>query len=1123
MANSLEHLVNPKVITVSGNYEVAVDIANVDTYYGRQLGGPTASQEIQQAYIRQIGSTGISGQAYFSQLGTTGSSGQAFFNTIGSLTSRGNGYFDTIYWNSLVPFPSGGSGGSGTTFFAGAGISIAQNNSGATFSANLQGIQGINVTTPVSGPVTIGYNAPSFIGSTGINISLSGNTYRFSSTLGISGSQYIGVQQTGNTYTISYLGSQGGGATPVGISGSYAVFGASGIESSTVLTSTNIVGPTGRVMLYSPQGPTYNNLLTYADSAFPRIVTPFVESRYSNGILSLVPFTNANFIESAGINAKALPLNISGGVGSPNLTTFDIPQGKVTINPGNSYPSGVANVFSGSLPTTTSLAGGTYSVYLYGGGGAGLSGFAGGAGGFVKINGITGGSTIAFEQLTNANGGGVGIRLNVNGSSVAVAPGGGAGGSGGRGAAYGEPGGSYNGQGFSAKDSTPGPGAGGSGGVYTNFQTNGLTGYVYRIGITGATAQSGIFNNVQVTYGLTGDVAAGTRILAYSNGTIVNDNNSLIFPGFSTYYFPPGTTLSIQTNGITFDNSLYSFAGVTAGLINLSNINTSSLTGATFSRQAFGGTASIEGSTFQFLNGYVGGTFSGDGLGIDQLLVGATFTTGLTGLTLTAQAGRVVDSNISGGIQMDFPTALTFTLSRSLGSIIAPTLKITDPIGIAGNSIIQVQYQNTISRGQDGSSVNLPGINGGFFGGGNGDYGGGGGTGGGGGGAGGVYIAPGYSGVTGAGSGTSPFGNTYNFNGQYGFGGSGTTGGLPYYVIEKIDATLQPDVLQVNGNENVTGNLNVNGNISAYQPNTGGIQALLVHNNFDVNNRRGVSVFVDKTVEGPSIQFDNNSTTLPGPANQGGLLSYTRDTSGGFFSMIRPLSVQGNIYGYQTPIKVLLDSPVEVATNYIVPPNLPGRTGYLVHVKMMGGGGSSGFSAVIGGGGGSGFVVDTDGIKVVGGASILYLIGEGGGSNTGPGQGGQSEITFPGFKKLIAEGGNPGNGADGGAGGYGGGGAPGGQRGNGQLGIGQLFIEGGNGGGPSVLSTNLNSGSGGNGGPNGGGGGGLGGGNAGAVFQDSTKNATYYGAGGGGPFFSNGFASDGRGFPGVIFLTLTPY
>jgi hypothetical protein len=1135
-ANSLEHLVNPKVITVSGNYEVAVDIANVDTYYGRQLGGPTASQEIQQAYIRQIGTTGISGQAFFNQIGTTGSSGQAFFNTIGSSTSRGDGYFDTVYWNNLVPFPNGGGGG-GTTFFAGPGISIAQNNDGATFSANLQGVQGINVSNPTSGPVTIGYNAPGFTGGTGINVSFVGNTYRFTSNLGIVGSQYIGVQQTGNTYTVSYLGSQGGSGTISGISGAYAVFGASGLESSTVLTSTNIVGPTGRVMLYSPQGPTYNNLLTYADSAFPRIITPIVESRFDNGILSLVPFADENFIQSAGTNAKAFPLQISGGAGSPNLTTFDIPQGKVTINPNYDFPSGVNNVFSGSTAGTQTISGGgTFNVYLYGGGGAGLSGFAGGAGGFVKINGITGGTgatIFTFQELGNANGGGTGIRLNINGTDIAVAPAGGAGGSAGPGAAYGELGGSYNGQGFSARDSNPPPGAGGTGGIFTDVQTNGLTGFVYRLGTTGATAQSGIFNNVQVTYGLTGNLAVGTRITGY--GVITNT------PGVvTTYYFPPGSTLSVQTDGITFGNSLYSFTGVTAGIIDLSNINTSSLTGATLARQAVGGTATVEGSTYQFQQGYVAGTFVGDGSGIDQMLIGATFSIGLTGLTLSVNGPGFNDINIPGGIQIDFSTGLTFNLSRSLGNVIAPSVRITDPIFIGANSIIQVQYQTNISRGQNGQGWSVG--NGGFFGGGNGDFGGGGGTGGGGGGAGAVYILPGYTGITGAGSGTSPYFGQYNLNGQYGFGGSGTQGGSPYYVIEKVDASLQPDVLQVNGNETVsgnlivngnetvTGNLNVNGNISAYQPNTGGIQALLVHNNFDVNNRRGVSVFVDKTVEGPSISFDNNSTTLSGPANQGGLLSYTRDTSGGFFSMTGPLSVQGNIYGYQTPIKVLLDSPVEVATNYIVPPNLPGSSGYLVHLKMFGAGGSA---AIDGGGGGSGFIVDTDGITLPGGSVVSYTIGEGGGSTAGgPGSGGGTLITFPGYQQLIAGGGNPGNSVDGGVGGYGGGGRsvfPSGLGGRGQLGNGNPGPSA-EGGGPSVLgldgSGNVISGGGGRLGTglSGGGGGGLGGGNVRqGNFPDEGQNATSYGGGGGGPFLVSGGLAYGRGYQGVIFLTLTPY
>ena len=1157
-ANSLEHLVNPKVITVSGNYEVAVDIANVDTYYGRQLGGPTASQEIQQAYIRQIGTTGISGQAFFNQIGTTGSSGQAFFNTIGSSTSRGDGYFDTVYWNNLVPFPNGGGGG-GTTFFAGPGITIAQNNDGATFSANLQGVQGIQVTTPVSGPVTIGYNAPGFTGGNGINVSFVGNTYRFTSNLGIVGSQYIGVQQTGNTYRISYLGSQGGGTGTIsGISGAYAVFGASGLESSTVLTSTNIVGPTGSLMLYSPQGPTYTNLLTYADSAFPRIITPIVESRFDNGILGLVPFADENFIQSYGTNAKAFPLQISGGAGSPNLTTFDIPQGKVTINPNYDFPSGVNNVFSGSTAGTQTISGGgTFNVYLYGGGGAGGV-FPGGAGGFVKINGITGGTgatIFTFQELGNSNGGGTGIRLNINGTDIAVAPAGGAGGSAGPGAAYGELGGSYNGQGFSARDSNPPPGAGGTGGIFTDVQTNGLTGFVYRFGTTGATAQSGIFNNIQVTYGLTGNLAVGTRITGY--GVITNT------PGVvTTYYFPPGSTLSVQTDGITFGNSLYSFTGVTAGIIDLSNINTSSLTGATLARQAVGGTATVEGSTYQFQQGYVAGTFVGDGSGIDQMLIGATFSIGLTGLTLSVNGPGFNDINIPGGIQIDFSTGLTFTLSRSLGNVIAPSVRITDPIFIGANSIIQVQYQTNISRGQDGQGWSVG--NGGFFGGGNGDFGGGGGTGGGGGGAGAVYILPGYTGITGAGSGISPYFGQYNLNGQYGFGGSGGAGGLPYYVIEQQIPGTHPDVLQVNGNEVINGALTItqpdnaqfswgalslsHGNPSSVSTRYtflkgsdfsgggvtdnalhlyryGGATYSFVNPGFagsPILEIREIKPGEGTTGVAPNFFGINANTTFSGNvAITNGYYADSTQMYGASGSVASNLTVYGNIYGYQTPIKILLDSPIELTTNYTIPPNLPGRTGYLVHLKMLGGGGSS---SLLGGGGGSGFIVDDDGIKVAGGTTITYLIGEGGGSPSGgPGSGGQTEITFPGYKKVIAAGGLSGAGLDGGQGGYGGGGVSAG--GLGQIGGGN----GGNGEGGGLNITGLGtlnnaiSRGGGNGSAAGGGGGGLGGGNSSIIPTDTTKNATSYGAGGGAPFVASGGIAYGRGFQGVIFLTLIPY
>jgi hypothetical protein len=161
MANSLEHLVNPKIVTGATGYQVQVDIANVDTYYGRQLGGPTASRQFTQAFIQQIGITGLpttqafinqlgtsgsSGSAFFNQIGTTGSSGSAFFNQIGNSTFRGDGYFNTIYWNAFSPaLPSGG--GSGTTFLSGPGISTSSGISGTTISSLIQGSTGISVNS----------------------------------------------------------------------------------------------------------------------------------------------------------------------------------------------------------------------------------------------------------------------------------------------------------------------------------------------------------------------------------------------------------------------------------------------------------------------------------------------------------------------------------------------------------------------------------------------------------------------------------------------------------------------------------------------------------------------------------------------------------------------------------------------------------------------------------------------------------------------------------------------------------------------------------------------------------------------------------------------------------------
>lgn len=674
--NSLEHLVNTKIVS-GPNYEVQVDLANVDTYYGRQLGGPTASQEFEQAYIHQLGTTGLpTTQAFFNQIGTTGSSGQAYFNQVGSSGSSGKAYFTDIYWTNFYPsLPSGGSGNTGVNLLDGKGISTASGASGTTISSLIQVSSGLTLNNPGNGqPYIIGNTInPTFVqGSTGIRVVTSGNTYTLSSTVNVTGSQYIGVQQNGATFTVSYLGSQGGsGTTPItGVSGAYAVFGASGLTSSTVLNSSNIVGPTGQIVFYTPQGITSSSLFT-TDVPGRQINLPITVINDSTGfpqggaVLRLTNNATDTFIQSGSslVQGSAAPLNISAIASGTTITKFDLPTGLVTINPGGSYPSGGQNLGASSVSQNVfyGSSGATYNIYMWGGGGAGLSGYAGGAGGFVKVQNIVAGpSGITFAFSNGGTGGGNSLGLGIDTGSgliaAAVAPGGGAGGSAGRGAAYGEPGGSYPGQGFSAGVT------GGTGGIYTVYETNGNTGFAYRL-VSGITASYGTFNNVQVTYGLTGTFPTNSIIYGFNANPIQNGQSGAT----STFYFPPGTTLVFQSTGITFNNSAYSLTGITYGIFNLS-LPFNSLTGTTFSRQAVGGTFIYDSSLAnqQLQDGFIGGTFSGDGSGIHQMLGGHTFSIGATGLTLTIPS-NIQDTNITGGVRIQFNADLNVNFSRSLG------------------------------------------------------------------------------------------------------------------------------------------------------------------------------------------------------------------------------------------------------------------------------------------------------------------------------------------------------------------------------------------------------------------------------------------------------------------------
>jgi hypothetical protein len=803
--NSLNHLVNPKIVSDGATgYQIQVDIANVDTFYGRQLGG-TANQ-FAQAYIQQIGTTGFpSQQAFFQQIGTTGISGQAYFNTIGSTGSSGDAYFNTVHWKAFDP-PLAILTAGGVTLQEGAGIELVTQPSGQFINSRIFGGPGISVNSPANGqPYIISSTGnKTIIGSTGIRVDVAGSTYTLSSSIAVTGSPYITVQQNGATFTINYTGSQASGA-PSGVSGSYAVFDSTGtISSSTVLTASNVVGTTGQVMLYSAAGPTGSSLLALSGRTLytPTIVVH--DPTYANNAgkyLRLTADFDSSYIQSGNTeNANSsAPLQISGYYGGPILTTFDIPQGKVTINPGAgatyNYPYGVRLVGASSVSQTVFYPGGTYNVHLWGGGGSGAL-FPGGAGGYVKIQNIFGASgvTFGFNNAASAVGGGNAMGLFVNGVAAAVAPGGGVGGFRGPGAAYGEPGGSYPGQGYSALN---GAATGGVGGTYLQASFGSNNRY-YTLGQnyvgTGAT-----FTNVPVTYGTTGTIVNGSVITVLGTNVTLNSTTGL-------YTFGNGGTLIFNTPGMTFINSLYGLTGITYGFFDSLTIGVTAgvsgifpgFTGITGNTNGFATFDPLIPASIATTGALVGGTFQNYTGSVG--LSGNTYTVA-TNSTLQLTPGSIFNTN--GSIStITLNTDDAFAFSQSLGGTVV-TARLTGVTGTSG-SVVQVGTTFGIVYGQNGSSTV-----GGSSGGGGGFYGGGGGVAGGGGGAGSAIIQPGFTGVTGAGSGRFPFPDTYNLAGAYGFGGSGGAGGLPYYVIERVDTTLKPDVLQVNGNETVAGTLTV--------------------------------------------------------------------------------------------------------------------------------------------------------------------------------------------------------------------------------------------------------------------------------------------------------------------------
>jgi len=794
LADSYTHLISPKIIgDGTTGYDIAVDLVDIDTIYSRQLGGSTSTQQIQQAYISQIGSTGLSGQA--------------FFNTIGSSSSRGDAYFNNINWTSFTPPLSLGSGSGGATFLAGPGISIGpQSINGITLSSNIQGTSGIGITYSNTGPITISYNSPKFVGSTGVQVSYSSipNTYTFSSTIGITGSTFIGVQQSGSTYTISYLGSQGVGGS-----------------------LTGQTGPQGEVVFFTPGGLTSSSELVYTNKVLNVPEINIQTSTINGGELDLSTFEGDCYLQSGlfnppsgqqgnflyfspfGLTAQSAFVvdtqNYRVGINTDTPKTYLDVQGQTEITYDASF--GDYPLLVGGTGTSGSLTvnPGSYTINAWGSGGASNAGI-GGAGG-ASVTQITVGATgiLSWGPQGGSIGGGPATQLAYNGSTFLWVPGGGAGGTGGKGGAAGFQGSPY-----------PEGGDGGPGGIATLTDSQSWR-YILgsTAGTSGGTFSSGSIGSVNAI-GLSGTVITFNQVGTQTTVGAIN-----------TYTFTPGAIFTISNTSMEFPGTTFSSSSPSFFVNSISGIN---------SGDGIGTTGTVNGTAL-FDPFIPGSSTPGRILNANIMLNGsASVSTGNVtwmGGTYTSPSfsggytlilnGSFIDSGPSGNRVLTLTGLTQITFGTQLGTFNGTF--ITDAnVNVPPASQISVKQRTFINRGQSGSFQT------------SGSFGGGGFTGGGApakisgitgytgsydisgnmfaGGGPGTWGVTGVSGISIGGNesyvghGRFPYQNKFN-SGLYGVGGTFGPGTSGYVAIENVSSAFTSPALIVNGNAVITGSNNV--------------------------------------------------------------------------------------------------------------------------------------------------------------------------------------------------------------------------------------------------------------------------------------------------------------------------
>ncbi len=379
-ASALNHLVNPKIVGGATGYQVKVDVANVDTYYGNSVGA--SGVRIPDIWV------------------------------------------DTIHAINYDPPPAGVPGPPGPAAIILGGTGITATNDGGTYTisslVNVVGSSTVNVTSTgstftLSSPITVQ-------GSQFISVSAGPTfTVTYTGTQGGGGGGITAATtgQTGPQGQIVYY-------TPGGLtSSSDFLYDTTGrilnVPEINIETSTK----NGGVMdLSTFQGDAYIQSGLFVPSSGQQ-GNYFYISPFGQTAQSAVAVDTQNYRVGINTDTPKTYLDVQG----QTEITYDASFGDYPLLAGGTGPSGILTINPGS-----------YTINAWGSGGASNSGVGGGGGASVTqiVVGATG--TLTWGPQGGNSGGGAATQIAYNGTTFLWVPGGGAGGTGGQGGAAGRSG-----------------------------------------------------------------------------------------------------------------------------------------------------------------------------------------------------------------------------------------------------------------------------------------------------------------------------------------------------------------------------------------------------------------------------------------------------------------------------------------------------------------------------------------------------------------------------------------------------------------------------------------------------------------------------------------------------------